>query len=342
MNILIIQAAKLGDMVCTTPMFRAVRHTYPEARLCVMGDALNKEVLAGNPYIDEYIVLPKEGGKLRDIIRSKKIDYACITSPNPRVLLALVLARVPRIVAPKIIGGFSPYYTKTYRLFSLFVTQVPHTMGTYAPREYLRLLEPLGIYTDDTRKDIFITDAAKERVQKMLESAGVRQDELLVGIAPGVGNKIKVWGANRFAEVAAELQKKYGAKIVVIGGSRDADEVQAMLTARAGKEGVIDLSQKLSIEELKALIAKLKLFISVDTGPIYLAEALGVATVDIVGPMDEREQPPRGDMHAVVVAPRTAPAMHIMNASMIDTAEARRQTDAITPEMVVKAAEELW
>ncbi len=115
-----------------------------------------------------------------------------------------------------------------------------------------------------------------------------------------------------------------------------------MLGALHKKDSVIDLSQKLSIEELKALIAALKLFISVDTGPIYIAEALGVATVDIVGPMDEREQPPHGERHRVVVAQRTQPAVHIMNASMVDIAEARRQTDAITPAMVLKAVEELW
>ena len=34
------------------------------------------------------------------------------------------------------------------------------------------------------------------------------------------------------------------------------------------------------------------LFISVDTGPIYIAEAFNVPTVDIVGPVDENVQPP--------------------------------------------------
>ena len=342
MNIVIIQSAKLGDMVCTTPMFRAVKHAYPAAKLYVMGDALNKEVLAGNPYIDEYFVLPKTRQELTRMVREKNIEYVCITSPNPSVLLALLLARVSRIVVPQIMGGFSPYATKTYRLLSLFATRVPHTMGSYAPREYLRLLEPLGITTDDTRKDIYIAQSAKERVERVLSEGGINSADILVGIAPGVGNKIKVWGAERFAEVADALQKTHNAKIIIIGGSRDADEVQAMLGKLSCKTGIVDLSQQLSIEELKALIAKLKLFISVDTGPIYIAEALGVATVDIVGPMDENEQPPRGERHKVVVASRTAPAVHIMNASMVDVVEARRQTDAITPAMVLKVVEELW
>lgn len=339
MNVLIIQGAKLGDMVCTTPMFRALKAKYPEAHLFVMGDELNKHTLAGNRYIKEYLVLPKTNRELRQLIRSKKIQYACVTSPNPAALWALVVVGVPCIVAPKIEGGFSPYATKTYRLLSyLFAVRVMHAMGHYAPREYLRLLEPLGVYSEDTRKDIYIAPEARESVAAMLERAGLEQGDFLVGIAPGVGNKIKVWGGARFAEVAEALQKKYNAKIILIGGSRDASEVETMLRSLKNRESVVDLSQKLSLEELKALIAHLKLFISVDTGPIYIAEALGVPTVDIVGPMDEREQPPRGEKHVVVVAPRKEPAVHIMNASMVDIAEARRQTDAITAHMVIAEA----
>ena len=342
MNILIIQGAKLGDMVCTTPMFRAVKHKYPDAHLVVMGDALNKEVLAGNPYIDEYIVLPQTRQELQRVVKSKKFDYACITSPNPSALLALLLARVPRIVVPQIRGGFSPYATKTYRLLSLFATRVPHTMGTYAPREYLRLLEPLGIVTDDTRKDIVVAEAAKARVEKILQEADALSGAMLVGIAPGAGNKVKVWGGQKFAKVVEALQQRHTTKVVIIGGMRDTEEVQSMLQALSNKTDVVDLSGKLSIEELKALIAKLALFVSVDTGPIYIAEALGVPTVDIVGPMDQREQPPQGERHKVVVAPgRKAPAMHIMNASMLDMAEVRRQTEAVTTESVVAAASAL-
>jgi ADP-heptose:LPS heptosyltransferase len=80
----------------------------------------------------------------------------------------------------------------------------------------------------------------------------------------------------------------------------------------------------------------------VDTGPIYVAEAFGTPTVDIVGPVDEREQPPIGQKHRVVVPPeRRIPALHIMNAHGYDRKEARRQSEAITTAMVLDACREL-
>jgi ADP-heptose:LPS heptosyltransferase len=96
-----------------------------------------------------------------------------------------------------------------------------------------------------------------------------------------------------------------------------------------------------SLEELKAAIQRLDLFTSADTGPLYIAEAFNVATVDIIGPIDEREQPPIGPRHKVVVAPRQRPQLSVMNARIYDVREARRQVDTITIPMVEAAIEEL-
>ncbi len=342
MRILILQSAKLGDMVCTTPMFRSVKERYPDAHLIVVGREINKEVLLGNPHIDEYVVHPKTNADLRALLHEKRPDYLLLTSPNPSALLMGLLARVRHIVTPQIMDGVSPYATKTYRLLSLFAKRVPHHMGSYAPREYLRLLEPLGITTDDTRKEVYVAPEAVARTAQLFKEAGYnRERDLLIGISPGAGNKIKVWGADRFARVAESLQKSHGAKIIVFGGKADREEARLMINALADRGSVLNLVEKLSLEELKAAISFLNVFIAVDTGPIYIAEAFGIPTVDIVGPMDEREQPPRGPRHRVVVAPRTSPALHIMSASVYDREEARRQTEAITTDMVLKEAEAL-
>ena len=79
-----------------------------------------------------------------------------------------------------------------------------------------------------------------------------------------------------------------------------------------------------------------------DTGPIYIAEAYGAPTIDIVGPMDDNEQPPRGEKNKIVkLEERKQPAIHIMNSSDYDYKEARRQIDGITVDMVIEKLEEL-
>ena len=158
--------------------------------------------------------------------------------------------------------------------------------------------------------------------------------KFIVGISPFAGNKIKEWPVDRFADIANYATEKYGAVIVIIGGKNDNGYAEDMKRRLSKKTVFLDVVGMLSIDELKAVIARLNVFISVDTGPIYIAEAFGVPTIDIVGPMDEREQPPIGKFHKVVVAPRKTAQLHIMSARLYDKKEARRQVESITSVMV--------
>lgn len=337
-KILIIQMAKLGDMVCTTPMFRAVKAAYPSSELCVIGDAINKEILAGNQDVDRYVVFKK--GIEREL-RKESFDYCAIPNPDFRSLVAAVYGGVRSICVPEVTGG-SVNQTRTFILLSRFVLRVPFRMGAYAPRERLRLLEPLGIVADDTRKWLSFTDEAKRKIEALLSSHGIRKEDLLVGISPAAGHRTKQWPAKRFAAVADYLHRNQGAKIIMIGGPADMKEADAMRRALR-HEGALDTTGRLSIEELKAAVSQLNLFISVDTGPVYVAEAFGVPTIDITGPIDEREQPPIGKLHKVIVPPvREKPELFVMNARGYDYKEARRQVESITPEMVFQAIDELY
>jgi ADP-heptose:LPS heptosyltransferase len=333
MRILVIQSGKLGDMVCTTPVFRAIKKEYPDTFLAVAGDKVNKLVLKGNPNIDEYIEF---NSLTRDVLKERKLDVAILLTPNPSLLLDLLLCRIPKIIAPKIIGGFSPYQTKIYRLLSLFVTRAQHRMGNYAPREYLRMLESIGIYTEDTRKELYLDSDTDRKVEGTLS---VYKHKVV--IAPAAGNKIKEWPPENFGKVASYLMEKYGSTIIIVAVGKDKELVDKMKSQIKGG-AVIDTTGKLSIEELKAYIKHSHLFISADTGPIYIAEAFDIPTIDIIGPIDEREQPPRGEKHInVLPQSRRKPELFVMNARVYDYEEALRLSQSTKVDDVIKSAEQL-
>ena len=320
-KVLIVHFGKLGDMVCATPMFRAIKKTYPNTKIAVMGNRVNRELLGGNPDIDVYLICPDGFSNLLETVKKEEFDFACVTSPNFTALAALYFADIPLIAAPIIENGFSPYETRSYKMLRNFVTTKPHRMGNYAAREYLRLLEPIGIFSKDTEKHLYFSEAAMKSAEAFLAKNGINSDsDFIVGITPSAGSKIKEWPRDRFAKLADYIYRKYRAKIVIIGGSGDV-EVDEMVSFLAENTKFVNAKGLFGIEELKALVSKLHLFISVDTGPIYIAEAFNVPTIDIVGPMDENEQPPMGKFHKIVVAQRLKPELHIMNARVYDAKE---------------------
>jgi ADP-heptose:LPS heptosyltransferase len=123
----------------------------------------------------------------------------------------------------------------------------------------------------------------------------------------------------------------------------DKEEVEEMLNNMSHRSEVVNTLGTMSIDALKALISRMKAFISVDTGPIYIAEAFGVPTIDIIGPMDENEQPPRGARHINVIDPqRGDPIIHIMNSRIYDKEKARKSIENISVKMVTDAFDNLY
>lgn len=338
-TVVVIQTMKMGDMVCTTPLFRALKTHLPHVRIVLLCDRLGAEVIRGNPDVDRTILFNGArnfSGALKTVT-TEAPDVGIMVGPDPTGLALLACSHARMIIAPMIRNGVSPYETGWYRLMRYFVVTRPHHMGSYAPREYLRLLEPLGIDTSDTTKHLVYSSTAGERVRVLLDTFQGRT----IGIVPSAGNRIKEWPPERFAAVANHCAKTHNARIVLLGGPNDpAGKTCAALIDPSVP--VVNLSGFLTIEELKAVIAKLDLLVAADTGPIYIAEAFGVPTVDIVGPVDEREQPPQGERHVVVVppGPRT-PQLQVLNARATDRAEARRQAESITVPMVTAAVDAL-
>ncbi len=315
----IMQLSKLGDMVCTTPVFRALKQKYPDSKVVVIGNSINQALLKGHPHVDEYVVWRSRN------LAELALDVVVLTSPSAEALARAYLSGAKAIICPRIENGWSPYETRAYTLLRTLCLSAPHRMHHYAPQEYLNMLKGLSIETNDTRKELAIDDAAREKVDRMLEGRPL----LKIAIAPGAGNKIKEWPPERFGAVARELVERHRALVVLIGAGPD---VPLARTVAEGlpQEHVLNTTGTLSLEELKALVARMSLFVGADTGPLYVAEACGIPTVDIVGPMDEREQPPiKSPLNVVVVPERRRAELHIMNARFYDEEEARRQAESV-------------
>ena len=59
MKIIVIRRDNIGDLVCTTPLFRTLRRHYPEARIVALVNDYNAPVLDRNTDIDEVFFYTK-------------------------------------------------------------------------------------------------------------------------------------------------------------------------------------------------------------------------------------------------------------------------------------------
>ncbi len=121
----------------------------------------------------------------------------------------------------------------------------------------------------------------------------------LVGIHASGGRALKQWDPERFADVARRLIEERDATIVLTGAGADrplVDRVKAALPP----DRVVDAAADLDLLTLAALMTRLDLLVTGDTGPMHLAWAVGTPIVSVFGPSDPARYAPRGPHDRVV------------------------------------------
>lgn len=333
---------RIGDFMCATPTFRAIKMHMPESYLAVAAGGNVLDLIKRNPRIDEIININDKlfkgtlgRGRFFLRIARSRFDYVISLPVNP----------LHNLIA---FYSFAPHRIKTIRNERSLIEFLTdwwnnHTLlyrdHTFLPAHYMRLLESIGIYEQEIVKEIFPAPEGDAQACAFFEKRGVASGDFTVGMSITAGNKIKEWGDEKFAEIAQKLQEKYRAKIIFVGGMDDLPRIQRVIS-KLDARAAFPLAG-IPLDLLPSFVKRFCLFIAVDTGPIYIAHALGVPLIDIVGPVDWREQPPEDEKSILV-----KPPPHINPSSFVfkrpgSLADHRRALNAISPDDVWQAVRKL-
>lgn len=279
-RILIVRTDRIGDVLLSTPVIKAVRERYPQAFIAMVVSPYAKDIVEGNPYLDAVIIYDKDGKhkswarsmKFAHNLEKKKFDLAIVLHPMNRAHIFTYLSGIPKRVGYDRKLGF------------LLTDRISHTKerGEKHELEYnLDLLEYLEIGVED--KDLFmpIKKESEEWVDDLFKQEGIKADDKLLAINPAASCPSKVWPFERFAEVADRLAQKYGFKILVVSGSKDLLIAQDVI--KNMRSSVISLAGKTSVSQLASLLKRCSLFISNDSGPVHIASGVGTPVISIFG-----------------------------------------------------------
>lgn len=289
-NILIVRMDRIGDVVLSTPAIKSIRDAYPDSYIAVLVRPYARDVVDGNPYINEVITYDKSGrekslaGKVRFIahLKRKKFDLAIILHPKNSSHIVAFLAGIPNRLG----------YDKKAGIF--LTKKVPHTKqyGLKHEIDYtLDILRYIGIEPADRSLHVPIKSSSEARVGEMLADGGASRDDKIITIHPAASCMSRRWPLERFAKVADILAGKYGARIVIISGP--GDKVMGDKVAQLMKSRAINLSGRTTISDLASILKRSKLLISNDSGPVHISCAVGTPVVSIFGRKNNGISPKR-------------------------------------------------
>ncbi|HEY6546902.1 MAG TPA: glycosyltransferase family 9 protein [Vicinamibacteria bacterium] len=296
-EILVLRLDRIGDVLMSLPAIAALRARAPQARLRLAVGQWSESIARGFP-VDEVLVWsapwvgrPSEGaagwgalfGKAH-ALRKDRLDLAIDLQGDLRASLLLWGTGAARRVGYANTGG-DYLLTDVVPLDETvsWVEQNQRAVKVALDGAVGDLRAGPGVLDPGSSVDP-LSPADRAFAEAFLREKGLLDRRPLVGFHPSGGRRIKEWPIGRWREVAARLQLQHGASIVVTGSAADRD------LARQLGEGLprpaVDLCGHLDVRQSLAVIARLQLFLSSDTGPMHLACAAGTPSVSVFGPSD--------------------------------------------------------
>jgi lipopolysaccharide heptosyltransferase I len=263
-EILIVKPSSLGDVVHTLPAAMLIKQRWPSAKLRWLVNAEWAPLLEGSPYIDEILIFPRRDfrgarGSLRIAPWARSLRdrvNADLVLDFQGLLRSALMAKLCRGAGGRIVGlGDAREGARFFYDQRVDVSDCAHAVD-----RYLALVRALEIPVPDT-----LCWPLPEGVTP----AGFDATERFVALHPfsrGRGKSLSVSDVESFCRALAPT------RVVIAGQSRE--PVTQI-------PNVIDLLNRTTLPELVWLLRHAAFVVSVDSGPMHIAAALGTPLIAI-------------------------------------------------------------
>ncbi|MBK9248195.1 MAG: glycosyltransferase family 9 protein [Ignavibacteria bacterium] len=281
-SICIIRISSMGDIVLASPLFRILRTAFPKARIDVVVAERFVELVENNPHISNVIALRTDEG-ITGILQQSREARKSLTSHNYDIVLDLHV-NIRSWFFRQLLGK-KTYLVDKFRKQKKDLVERKLGLGRHfstISERYIHTAPSLGIENDKKGLELWLPEEKKLDYyppERRKSPKGIIPQR--IAIAPGARHFTKRWLPNRFAEVAMELSKKYGAEIVLLGGIDDqfqCDEVKNLMTIP-----VIDATGLGSIIDTVRILDTCDLIICNDSGIMHIAAARQIPVCAIFG-----------------------------------------------------------
>jgi len=309
-RILLIKFCCLGDAVLMPPALRALRQTFPKARITMLCTPRTIAVFEGSEFLDEIVRFPLTGTRgfgeflasgfafletLRDL-RSRRFDLTIDFDNYYNWTTFLGFA----IGAPVRVGFDPPGQGRRF----LLTHPVPYAGDRHMVEFYLDLSRAIGADTPDKSIEIAISPELTHWAEERLSGLGLARDgHPLVALSPGRSEAWHFirWPEENFVAAAESLHRQHGAHVLLMGGKAEVEitrRIAAMLSARQVPS--LQTTGTTTLEQSEALMKQADLLICNDSGPMHLGAGVGVPTLAVFGPANPARWGPYGSRHRVV------------------------------------------
>jgi len=331
-RILVVRVGALGDTLMVTPAVRALKKKYPDAEVDFLCSESAAPLIELNPYITALYqirrrnlpyMLSLEKQRLAIHLRSRRYDLALLYETAPRYHQLLLHSRIHRI------GGFK---------------EIAFNPAEHCIVNYLTAAGFPGSKPEDHRMDLPISPLDEKAAEQLIAQFKNPRIGLHLGYGPrgkkkNQSDRLKGWGRENFLRLSKMLIDR-GADLVFTGSAEDLADIEFICQPLPPGRACVTAG-KTRVREFAAVLKKLDLFISVDTGPAHMAAAIGVPLIVLWGPAIYEQVRPIAPFSPIKILRVPPPCAPCYGTPRKDSCRRNICMESITPASVMEAAEDL-
>jgi len=298
-RILIIKLRAVGDVVLSTIVIDNLRRAFPAAVIDFLTEAAARDVVSGHAQLDHILIHERAaiaGLGIRDQLKANlaflqrvrgcRYDLVFDFFGNPRSAL------ITRWSGAAWRVGYD--YRIRRRAYNVVVAS--RADQVHEAEWHLDALIHLGIPVVSRQLSLAGSEAAEARAGAFWREAEL-EGKRVVALNFSGGWPAKRWPLERFAELAGLVAGRHDAHLLAVWGPGELAQAQALAAMAAVP---VTLIPETNLKELAALLGRVDLLVSTDSGPMHIAAAMGTPCVALFGPTNYRLQGPWGSNHQIV------------------------------------------
>ena len=288
-----------GDILFTTPAIRAVKNKFPDSNLFYITGNYSKFVPEHNPHIEKTIIVNPPFELSYRFLAGASFARAVRLMAKEKLDLVISFHRSMIVSSMAVIG-----LTKKVLSFATAWPMVDYSVK-FNPHQheilrYLDLVSVIGVNPEGRAMEYETKMTEDEEAKNLLRKKNI--DGEFAVIAPGGGENpgtvmhIKRWAALNYKNISQYIQRRYKLPVVAVGSLSERELAETISPN-------INLAGKTSFELLAAILKRAAIVIGNDSGPLYLASAVGAKTIIIYGPSSSKLLEPFSNFHRSISNP---------------------------------------
>ena len=296
-KILITRVDAIGDLICTTPLIRTIRENYPKARISLLINKDNEDLVLTCPYVDEIVSIEFDESqycnepletyinrilyKAKEICRQKSLEnkfdlvISCCEILNGKNSLSEFF--ISRLCHAKIYIGCvradGNYKRIIHEEFHEYFYKL--SFQEYAEHEIvgqLNMLVDSGFVVTSFREELWISNRDKNNVDKYISQIEDFNKKLIVVVGVTGSTERQNWPKERYKKLF-DLYNDDNSVIFIILGAGDAANCYKGL---ANNKNVIDGINKFSLNSIAIIISMADIYLGANTGLMHMANVYGL------------------------------------------------------------------